>query len=86
MTLYNNCIVYAFKNLFARKITSLSTGINLGKYVQTTQKNWDNYNLNNVTDFDNKYKDDENNKNKNIDKRSPNNLNKLYGIYNYDYN
>ena len=77
--LHNNSIKYAFKDLFAKRIAYISTGLEISRYVQAIYKNWDNYDLNNAVEIDNKTKDD---KNRNMKKKLLGDLNELYGIYN----
>lgn len=68
--------------MFAKQVIYLSTSIKLGRYIQAACKNWDNYNLDNAANPDNKYKDDKDDENKYMGGRPPENPNKLYEVYN----
>lgn len=75
--LRNNRIEYAFRNLFAERVARLSTGVELGRYVQAARGNWDNYNPDDAADPDNEYEDDEDDENENMGGESPDDLDEL---------
>ena len=79
--LRNNRTEYAFRDLFAEGVARLSTGVELGKYVQAARGNWDNYNPDDAADPDNEYKDDEDDENENMGGGSPDDPDELYGVY-----
>ena len=79
--LRNNCTKYAFRDLFAEGVARLSTGVELGRYVQAARGNWDNYNPDDAADPDNEYEDDEDDENENMGGGPPEDLDELYGVY-----
>lgn len=52
-------------DLFIKRVICISTGVKISKYIQADYKNWDNYNLNNVIEPNNKNKYNKDDKNKN---------------------
>lgn len=79
MRLHNNHPEYAFRDLFTKRVAHISIDMKIDIYIQAFCGNWDNYNLDNIVDLDNKNKD---HKNKNIKRRSSEDPNELYSIYN----
>lgn len=77
--LRNNYTEYAFKDLFAKRIARIFTDMEICRYIQTARRNQNNYNPDDLVNLDNENKDD---KNKNMGKKPPEDLNELYGIYN----
>lgn len=73
----NNRIEYTFRDLFAKEVARIFIGMEISRYVQTSCGNWDNYNPDDAVDPDNENKDD---KNGNIGKGPPDDLDELYDI------
>ena len=79
----NNTVISAFSNFFYIGSAHLSNGITLSRYIDSAQGNWDNFHL------DNRYMSDTAN-NDGLESEpedfngpgdNPDNLDKLYGIY-----
>ena len=84
-SIQNNTTIFGFLDFFSTKVTHLSTGIALSKYINSAHGNWDNYNQNdNFISNTAKIKGPEseleafNQLKVNLD-----NPNKLYGIYDW---
>ncbi len=79
MGLRNNRTEYAFRDLFAKGVARIFTGMEIGRYVQASRGNWNNYNPDDAGDPDNEDEDDENG---NIRRRPPEDPDEFYGVSN----